>query len=42
MDTDPTREVFAGPRNTSPVLFTDVQQRRFGPVMFVRLRKTFD
>lgn len=39
--TDPTRQVFAGPRSTSPILFTDVQQRRFGPVTFIRLRKTF-
>jgi len=40
--TDITRQVYAGPRNTSPLLFTDAQARRFGPVMFIRLRKTFD
>ncbi len=39
--TEPTRQVFAGPRNTSPLLFTDVQKRRFGPVFIFYLRKTF-
>jgi hypothetical protein len=38
---DATREVFAGPRSRDPLQFVDVQNRRFGPVFFVRLRKTF-
>jgi hypothetical protein len=40
--TEPTRQVFAGPRNTAPLLFTDVQKRRFGPVLIFYLRKTFN
>ena len=39
---DSSRQVFAGPRSTNPLLFTDVQERRFGPILFFRLRKTFD
>ena len=38
---DSRRQVFAGPRGSSPLLFTDVQERRFGPITFFRLRKTF-
>jgi len=40
--TDTTREVFSGPRNTHLLQFTDLQRRRFGPITFIRLRKTFD
>ncbi len=40
--TDLTRQVFAGLRDASPLLFTDLQRRRFGPITFFRLRKTFD
>ncbi len=35
------REVFAGPRGASPFLFSDIQDHRFGPVVFTRIRKTF-
>jgi len=31
-----------GPRRTSPLQFTDIQRRRFGPITFFRIRKTFD
>ncbi|THD74560.1 MAG: TonB-dependent receptor [Phenylobacterium sp.] len=35
------RQVYGGPRNLAPLQFIDVQDRRFGPVLFTRLRKTF-
>jgi outer membrane receptor protein involved in Fe transport len=35
------REVFAGPRGRDPLQLIDVQAHSFGPVTFVRLRKTF-
>jgi len=35
------REVYAGPRNTSPLLYTDVRDLDFNPMVFVRLRKSF-
>ncbi len=35
------RQVFAGPRDRSPLQFIDVQDRHFGHVFFLRLRKTF-
>jgi len=38
---DVTREVFAGPRGTAPFKLMDLQDRRFGPVFFARIRKTF-
>lgn len=38
---DITREVFAGPRSTAPLRLIDLQDHLFGPVLFVRLRKTF-
>ncbi|HEV2533711.1 TonB-dependent receptor plug domain-containing protein [Phenylobacterium sp.] len=38
---DVGREVFAGPRNTAPLRLMDLQDRRFGPVFFARIRKTF-
>jgi hypothetical protein len=38
---DSSREVFSGPRGANPLQFTDSQMRRFGPIMFFRLRKTF-
>ena len=38
--TDTTREVSSGPRNAAPLQFIDEQQRRFGPIMFFRVRKT--
>jgi len=36
-----TRQVFGGPRRLDPLTLTDVQDHRFGPVIFVRVRKTF-
>jgi hypothetical protein len=33
--------VFAGPRDRSAPQLVDFQDRRFGPVIFVRVRKTF-
>jgi outer membrane receptor protein involved in Fe transport len=36
------RDVFAGPRNTNPLQFTDLRKHHFGPLMFFRLRKTFN
>lgn len=36
-----TRQEFSGPRDTSPLQATDFEKRRFGPVTFIRLRKTF-
>jgi len=36
-----SREVFAGPRDRDPLQLIDDQDRRFGPVIFTRLRKTF-
>jgi hypothetical protein len=38
---DSSRQVFAGLRGTNPLSFTDLRRRRFGPIMFFRLRKTF-
>lgn len=38
---DITRQVFAGPRDRSAPQLVDFQDRRFGPVIFVRVRKTF-
>ncbi|HEX3700423.1 MAG TPA: TonB-dependent receptor [Phenylobacterium sp.] len=38
---DQTRQVFSGPRSLDPLAFTDFQDHRFGPVSFIRLRKTF-
>jgi outer membrane receptor protein involved in Fe transport len=40
-DYDVIRDVFAGVRGADPLRFRDVQRRRFGPVLFTRLRKTF-
>jgi outer membrane receptor protein involved in Fe transport len=40
-DYDVTRDVFAGVRGRDPFEFRDFQRRRFGPVLFTRLRKTF-
>jgi hypothetical protein len=39
---DTQRQVFAGPRGANPLQFTDVQKRHFGPLLFFRLRKTFN
>ena len=38
---DSSRQVFAGPRGSNPLLFTDIQKRHNGPIMLFRLRKTF-
>jgi outer membrane receptor protein involved in Fe transport len=38
---DSSRQVFAGPRGSNPLLFTDVQRRHAGIITFFRLRKTF-
>ncbi|HEY1425428.1 MAG TPA: TonB-dependent receptor [Caulobacteraceae bacterium] len=38
---DIERQVFAGPRGAAPLDFIDLQQHRFGPVLFARVRKTF-
>lgn len=42
LDTDTQRSVFAGPRGANPLQFIDVQKHFFGPLMFVKLRKTFN
>ena len=39
---DATRDVFPGPRSIDPLQFVDFQDRRFGPTLFLRLRKTLD
>ena len=36
-----TRQVFGGPRNLAPLTLTDLQDHRFGPNLFFRIRKTF-
>jgi hypothetical protein len=38
---DVRRGVFDGPRTMVPERFIDFQDRRFGPVVFTRVRKTF-
>jgi len=40
-DYDVIRDVFPGVRGAAPERFRDFQRRRFGPVLFTRLRKTF-
>jgi outer membrane receptor protein involved in Fe transport len=40
--TDAKRDVFAGPRNTNPLQFIDIQKHHFGTILFFRLRKTFN
>ena len=40
-DYDVERDVFTGLRGRDPLNFRDQQRRRFGPVLFTRLRKTF-
>jgi outer membrane receptor protein involved in Fe transport len=35
------REVYAGPRDAAPLLYTDVRDLDFNPMIFVRLRKAF-
>ena len=36
-----TRVVYAGPRDTSPVLFVDDRDIQIGPMYWFRVRKTF-
>ncbi len=36
-----TRQVFSGPRNTSPVAFTDRRNQNNRPAVYFRVRKTF-
>jgi hypothetical protein len=36
------REVYAGPRNSAPLIYTDVQDLEFGRAFYLRLRQTFD
>ena len=38
---DITRQVFGGPRNIDSLQFTDFQNRKFGVISFIRIRKTF-
>lgn len=35
-----TREVYAGPRSSTPIIYTDVRDLDFGPLLFIRLRRT--
>lgn len=37
-----TRYVYAGPRSTAPLAYTDDRDIQFGRMFYVRLRKTFD
>jgi hypothetical protein len=36
-----TREQYAGPRNTSPLLYVEDRDMDFGPMFWFRIRKTF-
>lgn len=36
-----TRQVYGGPRNTSPLLYTDDRDIQFGRMYWIRVRKTF-
>jgi hypothetical protein len=36
-----TREVYAGPRNTSAVDFVDKRPLNFEPFAYIRIRRTF-
>jgi hypothetical protein len=40
--TNVTRQVYAGPRSTSPLDFTDFREHRFGVLSDVHIRKTFN
>ena len=35
------RQVYAGPRNTSPLSYVDTRHLRPGPSLLIRLRRTF-
>ena len=34
-------QAFGGPRNTSPLLYTDYRYQNVGPSFYLRVRKTF-
>ncbi len=36
------REVYAGPRNAAPIMYTDVRDLEFGHEFYIRFRQTFD
>ena len=36
-----TRDVYAGPRDTSPLAFREVRDLNFDPFIYMRIRKTW-